>query len=1280
MAREGQFAIRLSLKDAELVERALKELGDRGQLALNRIKAAAGASAPGLDGVGRSARLTGYQMQQLSFQVNDVVTQLASGTSVFQTFAQQGGQIVQVFGGVRGTLAAALGVINPMTVGVTALAAGVGGAALAWNSYASSSRAVEQAARSQGNAIGLTREGLEAVAQAAAEASGISVRSAREIEAVYLRAGGVGADMLAKLTGITRDYAAMTGQEAVAAAQDLARKFNDVERGAKELDAAYDILSAAQLRDIQQLQTQGRHGEAQKILFDALNARAKGFADDGLNWLERAWNAVSTAASNAADSMGRGLAAARHSGAQAEAALAVQLEDRRRALAGLEEQPGWMRRLIDPRGGREGEMRELRAEIALLEERSAALSEARRLGSQLAESQRTQADAARERDRLAARAEEMGKLNAQQERALELARMESAERAVQVARDQARVELLKRVKDATAEEIQAAEDRAEAIVRAEQATADAARQRDKAQRDAAAAAKKFAQDEEKARDADRKRVEAEIAAIERYKEAVADQIAGIRAETEMLGMNAEERAVAVEIMKAEAEARKANKELTDEERKAIEAETRARERRRAEVEAEEEARREAERQLKERQREAERATDDIVRYAGDAFADLFGDTEGGWKRMWSRMGDWARQTLARIAAEMVLRPVIAPVVNSMMGVPAAAGSAGGAAGSGFGIGDVGGVGQMLSGLGGLGGMTGALNSFGTHLGFASGLPMAAPSASFVGPMPLAQGSIFGTTTFSQFLGGVGAGFGVGTLLGSLIGRPGLGNTIGSGVGSLAGAAIGSIIPGIGTLLGGIIGGAGGGLLGSLFSKKPKDAEFQLITTPTQRGGLNSVQGPFGWVGENSFKTKGWDELGLVRATAEIDRRAAAFLSEAEIASVAAALQATPGRKQKERQLDEGDFADALRDRYGTVLRTLGAGGSALERMASAPRTAEDTARVLQELLAERGAIRDLIELTGEMGEISKTVADQVTAVTETIDKLGKSTEDWGFEAGKVAEAQRRIVEEFLGMREAAEPMSETAKALAALEKRFAESAALAREVGISEAELAAAREQALQKLAEGFDEGVRRQLLALTDPLALALEDWEKLAEQRLADARLAGANLVEVERLNALERQRIIEQAGSGLRSLIDELRFGELGGLSPTARLEDLRAEIGLAAALGDRSRFEELARPFLELSRGAFASGGQFQTDRDWVLSVAQGFLGAVPGAANGNEPVVTAISGLNEPLKTLATETARGNAAMATELIALRKQVAEMTATIGRQQAALDRIAARMTRAA
>jgi hypothetical protein len=53
----------------------------------------------GIDSRGRPSLfgLKPYELQNLSFQVNDIITQLASGTSLSQTLAQQSGQLIQIF-------------------------------------------------------------------------------------------------------------------------------------------------------------------------------------------------------------------------------------------------------------------------------------------------------------------------------------------------------------------------------------------------------------------------------------------------------------------------------------------------------------------------------------------------------------------------------------------------------------------------------------------------------------------------------------------------------------------------------------------------------------------------------------------------------------------------------------------------------------------------------------------------------------------------------------------------------------------------------------------------------------------------------------------------------------------------------------------------------------------------------------------------------------------------------------------------------------------------------
>jgi hypothetical protein len=74
-------------------------LGTAGSMAFEKLGGGANRSVQPL-------QLAKGQAQQLSFQINDMATMLATGASPFQIIASQGGQIVQVFGGVNGTIAA----------------------------------------------------------------------------------------------------------------------------------------------------------------------------------------------------------------------------------------------------------------------------------------------------------------------------------------------------------------------------------------------------------------------------------------------------------------------------------------------------------------------------------------------------------------------------------------------------------------------------------------------------------------------------------------------------------------------------------------------------------------------------------------------------------------------------------------------------------------------------------------------------------------------------------------------------------------------------------------------------------------------------------------------------------------------------------------------------------------------------------------------------------------------------------------------------------------------
>lgn len=121
------------------------------QAAYTRQVAAIHASRSAITQHTGAAKLSAFQLQQLTFQGNDVATMYLAGASAGQIFATQAGQIVQVLqmseGGIKGSLSAigswsasigrsALALATPLNLGLVAVTALTGGVL----AYAISSR------------------------------------------------------------------------------------------------------------------------------------------------------------------------------------------------------------------------------------------------------------------------------------------------------------------------------------------------------------------------------------------------------------------------------------------------------------------------------------------------------------------------------------------------------------------------------------------------------------------------------------------------------------------------------------------------------------------------------------------------------------------------------------------------------------------------------------------------------------------------------------------------------------------------------------------------------------------------------------------------------------------------------------------------------------------------------------------------------------------------------------------------------------------------------------
>lgn len=254
--------------------------------------------------------------QVLSYQLFDIGQTAASGMPLSMIAAQQGPQIAQLYAGEGGATKAledfkVIGsgvskLFTPLTVGVGAVAAAAAVGVSAYANYLSSIKEVQTAASGFGRAVAGTASEMEAAAEAGAAAAGISVTAARSMQAQFLQSGKIGSEHYEGLIALSKDFAATVGMDADAAGAALTEMFSDPAKAAQTLNRQYGLLDAATNRRITDLAAQNRVSEAQGVLLDALPEKlAK--AEKATTALGRAWQAVTTGASNAGDAIGRAI-------------------------------------------------------------------------------------------------------------------------------------------------------------------------------------------------------------------------------------------------------------------------------------------------------------------------------------------------------------------------------------------------------------------------------------------------------------------------------------------------------------------------------------------------------------------------------------------------------------------------------------------------------------------------------------------------------------------------------------------------------------------------------------------------------------------------------------------------------------------------------------------------------------------------------------------------------------------------------------------------------------
>jgi hypothetical protein len=380
-------------------------------------------------------------------------------------------------------------------------------------------------------------------------------------------------------------------------------------------------------------------------------------------------------------------------------------------------------------------------------------------------------------------------------------------------------------------------------------------------------------------------------------------------------------------------------------------------------------------------------------------------------------------------------------------------------------------------------------------------------------------------------------------------------------GAMAGAYAGSFFGPVGTVAGGVVGGAAGYLIGSQFGGEESDNAAQGVIN-LQSG----IQQGFTGLDSASPENKDFRKYSLEQAQAFTDQ-----------------LSDRGGDTRGQKLFTLVGSRDGLRFNL-----TKGKGDPSQGPLTD---TGSDPAVFLQTIN------KGILDLTEGLNKLDRHVLENVddlsdlNAVTEALD----------------------FADMYRGLSKTAEEATAAQQAIDAVNKQFKIAKDTAKDYGLGLARLNKAQRRAIADLTEGFDEDIGLRILAITDPLNYDLQVLEDMQAARLANAEDFGADIVEVERLAALERQAVIERyaeettasLSSSFSGFLAELTGSTQYGNSPIVSYEsssDRFNQLRRRALQGDASAeadLEAAARDFLSSSENVNARSTQYFDDRDRVI---------------------------------------------------------------------------------
>lgn len=267
--------------------------------------AAAGAATKGLGAMGVSAAQTAAALRQVPAQFTDIVVSLQAGQAPLTVLLQQGGQLKDMFGGTAAAAKALGGYVMGLVSPLTLVAAAGAATAVAFHQGEQENEAFVRSIALTGNASGVTTSQLREYARQIDSVVGTQAQAASGL-ADFVAAGVRGGDELRRYTQTAIEWEKLTGQAVSKTADQFASLQKDPLAAVIKLNEGTNFLTVSVYEQIKALDDQGRKADASKVAMEALDGamRERGKTiKDSLGYIERGWNAIKGAASDAWDAM-----------------------------------------------------------------------------------------------------------------------------------------------------------------------------------------------------------------------------------------------------------------------------------------------------------------------------------------------------------------------------------------------------------------------------------------------------------------------------------------------------------------------------------------------------------------------------------------------------------------------------------------------------------------------------------------------------------------------------------------------------------------------------------------------------------------------------------------------------------------------------------------------------------------------------------------------------------------------------------------------------------------